>query len=60
MSRERKTGWRRVRWPVPKKASRPMSSKKGGKGYDRKKNEKFSPTKVEEILEDDRDTDFEC
>ena len=41
----------RIRKPVPNKASRPMSTKKGGKGYDRKKSKRVL---VKEII-DERD-----
>lgn len=30
----------KIRFPVPKKASRPMSTKKGKRGYDRKRDKK--------------------
>jgi hypothetical protein len=41
----------RIRKPVPKKASRPISTKKGDKGYDRKKLKKIL---VKELI-DERD-----
>lgn len=32
---EKKPWWKKIRRSVPKKASRPMTTKKGGKGYER-------------------------
>jgi len=46
----------KIRLPVPNKASRPMSTKKGKKGYKRKKKHK-KMWRIDEIIERDGECD---
>lgn len=41
----------KIRLPVPNKASRPMSTKKGEKGYRRKKKHKKKNYLIDEVLD---------
>jgi len=45
--KEKKPFWKMIRIPVPGKKSRPLSSRKGKKGYDRKLGKEEAKRKID-------------